>query len=166
MSDEHTQYATFTINTHYSQIMYSCPVDETIMPRFEYSNNSTRAAVSFPAHKFPHTSSIYYQCNVRLCINNGGCEQPECSPNQQNANNNNNNNGGPRRKRFVAPDLHSAAKSGPILPLSSPLPMPSALQAPLTKEKGDMSFDVYSGLYVDDVDVAGKCEMRRLCRSV
>ena len=27
------------------------------------------------AHKFPYTSSVYYQCNVRLCIRHaGGCD--------------------------------------------------------------------------------------------
>ena len=30
----------------------------------------------FQAHKFPYTSSVYYQCNVKLCIKHaGGCDQ-------------------------------------------------------------------------------------------
>lgn len=52
-----------------------CPVDDEIMGPFEYSHNKTRATVSFQAHKFPYTSSVYYQCNVRLCLkDSGGCE--------------------------------------------------------------------------------------------
>ena len=38
------------------------------MGPFDYSKNLTRATVSFHAHKFPYTSSVYYQCNVRLCL--------------------------------------------------------------------------------------------------
>lgn len=53
---------------------YGCPVDEEIMPEFSYSHNLTRATVTFQAHKFPYTSSVYYQCNVRLCIREGGCD--------------------------------------------------------------------------------------------
>lgn len=52
-----------------------CPVDDEIMGMFEYTHNLTRAVVSFQAHKFPYTSSVYYQCNVRLCLKeSGGCE--------------------------------------------------------------------------------------------
>lgn len=121
------------------------------MPRFEYTNNSTRAAVSFPAHKFPHTSSVYYQCNVRLCINNGGCSQPDCATSSSSS-------GQPtaasaRKKRFVAG--HDQAQ---------PLPTPGALSVPTrlpvaggpTSKQQDMSFDVYSGLYVSDIDIGGK----------
>lgn len=164
------------------------------MPKFEYSNNFTRAAVSFPAHKFPHTSSVYYQCNVRLCINNGGCNQIECNG----TNLQNNNNGGPRKKRFVRHDhnnnnIHktmnnnSIARFADISPFKTTqaistssetllptLPLPGALSSPqqqqsmfksATSDSGkqqqqndanDMSFDVYSGLYVSDIDVGGK----------
>ncbi|UYV71210.1 hypothetical protein LAZ67_8002193 [Cordylochernes scorpioides] len=53
-----------------------CPVDEDIMGPFEYSENKTFASVTFPAHKFPYTSSVYYQCNVKLCLMQaGGCDQ-------------------------------------------------------------------------------------------
>lgn len=53
---------------------HGCPVDEDILGQFEYSANLTRAAVSFQAHKFPYTSSVYYQCNVRLCLKQAnGC---------------------------------------------------------------------------------------------
>lgn len=124
------------------------------MPKFEYTNNATRAAVSFPAHKFPHTSSVYYQCNVRLCINNGGCEQMECnatSPDRL---------GGPRRKRFVAGqanrlDDNKLAQAGELAAAPS-LPAPSALKSPAAAGAGDMSFDVYSGLYVSDLELGGK----------
>ena len=52
-----------------------CPVDWEIMGEFEYSSSKTTALVHFQAHKFPYTSSVYYQCNVRLCIRHaGGCE--------------------------------------------------------------------------------------------
>lgn len=120
------------------------------MPRFEYSNNYTRAVVSFPAHKFPHTSSVYYQCNVRLCINNGGCDQAECAndvpiPNP---------NGAPRKKRFVG-HSDTVNEDLPIGPVSSALKAAKP-QSTAPKDSGDLSFDVYSGLYVRDADVAGK----------
>uniref|UniRef100_A0A6A7G1J3 Cuticlin-1 n=1 Tax=Hirondellea gigas TaxID=1518452 RepID=A0A6A7G1J3_9CRUS len=51
-----------------------CPVDYEILGPFEYSGSKTTAAVRFQAHKFPYTASVYYQCNVRLCIKNAdGC---------------------------------------------------------------------------------------------
>lgn len=54
---------------------FRCPVDEEIMGAFGYSQNLTKALVEFHAHKFPYTSSVYYQCNVRLCLKeSGGCE--------------------------------------------------------------------------------------------
>jgi len=53
-----------------------CPVDDEIMGEFEYSATKTTALVRFQAHKFPYTSSVYYQCNVKLCIKHaGGCDQ-------------------------------------------------------------------------------------------
>merc|ERR1711868_180349 len=53
-----------------------CPVDNEIMGEFEYSASKTTALVRFQAHKFPYTSSVYYQCNVKLCIKHaGGCDQ-------------------------------------------------------------------------------------------
>ncbi|UYV69002.1 hypothetical protein LAZ67_6001981 [Cordylochernes scorpioides] len=45
-----------------------CPVDVDIMGEFVYSGNLTAATVKYPAHKFPYTSSVLYQCNVRLCL--------------------------------------------------------------------------------------------------
>jgi len=53
-----------------------CPIDNEIMGEFEYSASKTTALVRFQAHKFPYTSSVYYQCNVKLCIKHaGGCDQ-------------------------------------------------------------------------------------------
>ncbi len=60
---------------NYIHKYFSCPVDEEIMGPFDYTQNLTRAVVAFHAHKFPYTSSVYYQCNVRLCLKEGGgCE--------------------------------------------------------------------------------------------
>jgi hypothetical protein len=44
-----------------------CPLDQEILGPFSYDSDRTKATVAFPAHKFPYTSSVYYQCNVRLC---------------------------------------------------------------------------------------------------
>merc|ERR1712051_317673 len=58
-----------------------CPEDYEIMGELEYSASKTTALVRFQAHKFPYTSSVYYQCNVKLCIKHaGGCDQvpPVC----------------------------------------------------------------------------------------
>lgn len=52
-----------------------CPVDPEIMGIFKYSEDKTTASVKFQAHKFPYTPSVYYQCNVKLCLKaNGGCD--------------------------------------------------------------------------------------------
>ncbi|XP_022688715.1 cuticlin-1-like isoform X2 [Varroa jacobsoni] len=58
-----------------------CPIDTDIMDAFEYSENKTKAMVTFQAHKFPYTASVYYQCNVKLCLkSSGGCDDvpPNC----------------------------------------------------------------------------------------
>lgn len=44
-----------------------CPLDQEILGPFSYDSDRTKASVAFPAHKFPYTTSVYYQCNVRLC---------------------------------------------------------------------------------------------------
>ncbi|XP_019879499.1 cuticlin-4 [Aethina tumida] len=62
-----------------------CPLDSEIMGMFEYSQDKTRAAVKFQAHKFPYTASVYYQCNVKLCLKaDNGCEYqaPSCGGNR------------------------------------------------------------------------------------
>ncbi|XP_048514006.1 cuticlin-4-like isoform X2 [Athalia rosae] len=58
-----------------------CPVDKEIMGQFVYSEDKTKAQVNFQAHKFPYIASVYYQCNVQLCVKQGGgCENtpPSC----------------------------------------------------------------------------------------
>lgn len=65
---------------------FGCPVDEDIMRQFDYSANKTRASVSFQAHKFPYTASVYYQCNVKLCFKDQNCDTqvpPNCNTSQQ-----------------------------------------------------------------------------------
>lgn len=39
-----------------------------IVGPFDYDGDRTKATVQFPAHKFPYTTSVYYQCNIRLCM--------------------------------------------------------------------------------------------------
>ncbi|XP_015522645.1 cuticlin-1 [Neodiprion pinetum] len=59
-----------------------CPVDKEIMDQFTYSEDKTKAQVNFQAHKFPYIASVYYQCNVQLCVKLGsGCENtpPSCN---------------------------------------------------------------------------------------
>ncbi|KAL9917401.1 uncharacterized protein LOC119640917 isoform X1 [Glossina fuscipes] len=51
-----------------------CPMDNEIMGQFNYTNDRLAANVTFPAHKFPYTTSVYYQCNVKLC----DVKDPEC----------------------------------------------------------------------------------------
>ncbi|XP_020802073.1 uncharacterized protein LOC110179051 [Drosophila serrata] len=51
-----------------------CPMDNEIMGQFNYTEDRLAANVTFPAHKFPYTTSVYYQCNVRLCA----LEDPTC----------------------------------------------------------------------------------------
>jgi len=61
-----------------------CPIDGEIMGQFQYSPSKTVASVHFQAHKFPYTASVYYQCNVRLCIKaDHGCDDvpPSCGNN-------------------------------------------------------------------------------------
>ena len=45
------------------------------MAPFVYNANKTQASVKFQAYKFPYTASIYYQCNIRLCLRDGACEE-------------------------------------------------------------------------------------------
>ncbi|CAH0550402.1 unnamed protein product [Brassicogethes aeneus] len=62
-----------------------CPLDPEIMGLFEYSSEKTRATVKFQAHKFPYTASVYYQCNVKLCLKaDNGCDYqaPSCGGNR------------------------------------------------------------------------------------
>ncbi|XP_055312414.1 uncharacterized protein LOC129574424 [Sitodiplosis mosellana] len=61
-------------------VQSGCPLDGEIMGQFKYSNDRSEASVSFPAHKFPYTASVYYECNIRLCpLQDPECQQaPEC----------------------------------------------------------------------------------------
>ncbi|XP_055384555.1 uncharacterized protein LOC129614161 isoform X2 [Condylostylus longicornis] len=53
---------------------YGCPTDDEIMGPFNYAGDKISASVVFPAHKFPYTTSVYYQCNVKLCdVKNSEC---------------------------------------------------------------------------------------------
>ncbi|XP_071448506.1 cuticlin-3 [Hetaerina americana] len=63
-----------------------CPLDGEIMGQFKYNAAKTTATVRFQAHKFPYTASVYYQCNVRLCVKaGGGCVDvpPKCDTNRK-----------------------------------------------------------------------------------
>ncbi|CAH1108524.1 unnamed protein product [Psylliodes chrysocephalus] len=57
-----------------------CPTDPEIMGMFRYSEDKTHASVQFQAHKFPYTASVYYQCNVKLCLKaDKSCDvEPTC----------------------------------------------------------------------------------------
>lgn len=50
-------------------------------------------------------------------------------------------------------------ESGSQIAGGEQLPLAEALQSPATKPAGQMSFDVYSGLYVSDLDVGGKFKL-------
>lgn len=54
--------------------MDRCAVDPEIMGPFHYSEDGNSAKVNFQAHKFPYTDSVYYHCNVHLCLKaDDGC---------------------------------------------------------------------------------------------
>ena len=110
-----------------------CPVDDEIMGPFIYSMNKTRATVNFQAHKFPYTSSVYYQCNVRLCLKEkGGCEDvpPDCSSDSSA-----NSIGYRRLRRQTANDDND-----------------SSLATVRAEDAKDLSIEVYSGLYVNEAE--------------
>ncbi|XP_027194430.2 uncharacterized protein LOC113789134 [Dermatophagoides pteronyssinus] len=121
-----------------------CPVDKEIMGPFDYSKNLTRATVSFHAHKFPYTSSVYYQCNVRLCLKDelDGCSDvpPSCDQNGRNYR----NIPGRRQRRdtydaVVIPDMNHQQYHRAM-----------AQRMRQIKMDKDLSTEVYSGLYVDE----------------
>ncbi|XP_046974868.1 uncharacterized protein LOC124541087 [Vanessa cardui] len=56
-----------------------CPLDGEIMGLFQYSREKQEARVSFPAHKFPYTASVYYTCEVKLCDLNHPTDCEPCS---------------------------------------------------------------------------------------
>ena len=132
-----------------------CPVDEEIMPEFHYAANLTRASVTFQAHKFPYTSSVYYQCNVRLCFRDGACQHvpPDCRQQQQSTaaggqhqasggGGNELGSGRPRSRRWVdGGELEAVASAG--------------AQPPRPGRSGELSIEVSSGLSVAEVEAAG-----------
>jgi len=116
-----------------------CPIDDEIMGPFQYSHNKTRATVAFQAHKFPYTSSVYYQCNVRLCLKeSGGCEDvpPDCEQNglayrRRRRDTTTSNLTNSRRKTS---DVHDARVEDQ------------------ERAAKDISVEVYSGLYVNEAE--------------
>jgi hypothetical protein len=107
-----------------------CPVDSEIMGMFVYSEDKTTAVVEFKAHKFPYTASVYYQCNVKLCLKaEGNCKQfmpPNC---------------GNRLRRQTASETDSSLASS----------INSSEGTPATIE-------VYSGLYVNEANDLAKTD--------
>lgn len=124
---------------------YGCPIDEEIMPQFVYARNLTKASVTFQAHKFPYTSSVYYQCNVRLCFREGGCNHvpPSCEKFNQHSNYKSiegSNAINERHKRWVdGGELDAVA--------------PEELLKPKSSELKAMSIEVFSGLNVDESEL-------------
>lgn len=109
-----------------------CPVDGEIMGQFTYSSDKTEARVNFQAHKFPYTASVYYQCNVKLCVKlDGGCSNtpPSC-------------NSIMRRRRRDTVNENDAVKGVESLDGGTPA-----------------TIEVYSGLYVNEAsDISSKAD--------
>ena len=118
-----------------------CPVDEEIMPQFVYAQNLTRASVTFQAHKFPYTSSVYYQCNVRLCFKEGGCNHvpPNCDRVYQNFRSAETSNeiNSRHKRRVDGGELDGVASE-------------DALRAAASANPKAMSMEISAGLLVDE----------------
>ncbi|KAK0175305.1 hypothetical protein PV327_009065 [Microctonus hyperodae] len=110
-----------------------CPIDGEIMGQFTYSEDKTEARVNFQAHKFPYTASVYYQCNVKLCIKHGeGCSDTPPLCNELS-----------RRRRRAASARALEDKDTTSLDGGTPA-----------------TIEVYSGLYVNEAsDIAGKSDL-------
>ncbi|KAF7417755.1 hypothetical protein HZH68_000408 [Vespula germanica] len=108
-----------------------CPVDGEIMGQFIYNEDKTEAKVNFQAHKFPYTASVYYQCNVRLCVKHGGgCSNTPPLCNAITRRRRDTNNGGDNAKNVESLDGGTPA-----------------------------TIEVYSGLYVNEAsDVSSKSD--------
>ncbi|GAB6027575.1 hypothetical protein CHUAL_001814 [Chamberlinius hualienensis] len=105
-----------------------CPLDADVMGPFAYSTDKTEAIVEFQAHKFPYTPTVYYKCNIKLCLKqNGGCNDvpPLCTSDGRNLR---------RIRRQVDPEekFNRTSQS--------------------TTNSKDLSVAVYSGLHVGDSD--------------
>lgn len=101
-----------------------CSVDRELMGELEYSQNKTVAMVRFQAHKFPYTSSVYYQCTVQLCVKKtGDCDDvpPLCTDGRNLR----------RKKRQAQPTTVDEDGSS-------------------RNTSDDLSASVYSGFYVND----------------
>uniref|UniRef100_A0A1Q3FZM4 Putative piopio n=1 Tax=Culex tarsalis TaxID=7177 RepID=A0A1Q3FZM4_CULTA len=99
-----------------------CPLDSEILGPFEYTEDRAKATVTFPAHKFPYTTSVYYQCNVRLCaLDDPACHKtPTCVGRSK-----------PREKRQAASTTTTPAST--------------------TDDEGlPATIEVFSGLYVNE----------------
>jgi len=107
-----------------------CPIDYEILGEFEYSTSKTTALVHFQAHKFPYTSSVYYQCNIKLCIKHaGGCDEspPQCDANGENRLK--------RRRRRKRQTIELDDADGGLL---------------YDPDREDLKVKVFSGLYVNE----------------
>ncbi|GBN86433.1 hypothetical protein AVEN_8376-1 [Araneus ventricosus] len=110
-----------------------CPIDPDVMGPLEYSKNLTLAQVTYPAHKFPFTASVYYKCNVKLCAKrSGGCDDvpPICDPTGHNVRR--------RRRKRQSGELQDRGSLEKL-----------RLQ---DEDLRDKSVEVYGGLYVNEVD--------------
>ncbi|XP_015904390.2 cuticlin-1 [Parasteatoda tepidariorum] len=106
-----------------------CPIDEEIMGPLEYSKDLTTAQVTYPAHKFPFTASVYYQCNVKLCLKReGGCDEvpPICDDLGNNVRR--------RRRKRQSGDVQDRGNLEDL------------------RDVKDRSVEVFSGLYVNEAD--------------
>ena len=58
---------------------YGCPVDDSIIEPFEYSNSTNSISTKIKSmFKFPESNRVYIQCNALLCKN--GCDfKPDCT---------------------------------------------------------------------------------------
>lgn len=162
---------------------HGCPVDEEIMPEFSYASNLTRASVAFQAHKFPYTSSVYYQCNVRLCFRDqGGCSHvpPNCNRRNQGPGGNRIGGGDHAAFNYKSNSLEPTMDSAPSGSSSSHKQRSSARNKrwidageidgvaseelletrphPMRSSR-DLSIEVTSGLHVDETELeAGAAE--------
>ncbi|KAF6203848.1 hypothetical protein GE061_002183 [Apolygus lucorum] len=111
-----------------------CSVDPEIMGPFEYSDDGNSAHVEFQAHKFPYTDSVYYHCNVHLCLKTGdGCPPvPDCALKRA-------KEGGSAEKELLT------AESGP-----SSRRRRRRRQSP--EDGAPATIEVYSGLYVNEAN--------------